>query len=269
MVIESLGFALKKAVSAALMPSGIIFLLLLAGLFFWPLTRRRTVSRNAFFLAFLFYTIGSSGPVSSLLLLGLETRVPREFRPNPAITDVVVLCGGIASGRILPPEDRLSYQTRMRAIKGAQVASSVSGIERLIVVGGKKEDRGQTYCEAGAARKWIEDIGVDLPVETILIEKTRDTEENLAEAAKILKGRPAYLVTSALHMPRTLMIAKRLGMDLVPIPCDYLAYGISWSICSLWPSPRRLQLTDMACHEYLGIAWLYVKDVPRRLARLF
>jgi len=269
MDMDTLGFAIKKAVSAAVMPSGIIFLLLLAGLFFWPLKRQRTSARNAFFLAFVIYALGSSGPVSSLLLMGLETRVPQEFQPNPAITDVVVLCGGIVSSEVLPPGDRLTCHTRMRVLAGTWISSTVPGIERLLVVGGTKEEEGKAYSEAGTSRDWIEDMGLSPQVKTILIEKTRDTEENLAEAARILAGRPAYLVTSALHMPRALMIAKRIGMDVTPIPCDYLASGISWSLRDLWPSPIRLYYTDSACHEYLGIAWQLLKDLPGRLVRLF
>jgi len=251
------------------MPSGIIFLLLLAGLFFWPLKRRRAAARNAFFLAFVIYALGSSGPVSSLLLMGLEAQVPREFQLNPAAADVVVLCGGIVSSEVLPPGDRLTCHTRMRVLAGARISSAVPGIERMIIVGGTKEEEGKAYSEAGTAREWIEDMGLALQVEAILLEKTRDTDENLAEASRVLAGRPAYLVTSALHMPRALMIAKRIGMDVTPIPCDYLASGISWSIRDLWPSPIRLYYTDSACHEYLGIAWQFLKDVPGRLARLF
>lgn len=79
-----------------------------------------------------------------------------------------------------------------------------------------------------------------------------DTYENLRNVARMLpKDRPFVLVTSALHMPRAMAVARSLGLEALPYPCDFRSKAeLGWYA---WlPNSRSLALAGWVLHEYLG-----------------
>jgi uncharacterized SAM-binding protein YcdF (DUF218 family) len=73
----------------------------------------------------------------------------------------------------------------------------------------------------------------------------------------------ALLVTSALHMPRSLAIFEKQGFEVIPAPTDYEAVWadldedeipspIYW-LQNMMPSATALELTTRTLKEYLGI----------------
>ncbi len=63
------------------------------------------------------------------------------------------------------------------------------------------------------------------------------------------------LVTSALHMPRAVAVAHKLGLEVLPYPCDFRAEAPGkWQ---LWvPSNEGAAALEGALHEVLGL-WAY------------
>jgi len=63
-----------------------------------------------------------------------------------------------------------------------------------------------------------------------------------------------FLVTSAGHMRRAVGVFSKKGVVPIPAPTDYMlprkARHASWTTNAV-----HLQASDIAVHEYLGIAW--------------
>ena len=79
-----------------------------------------------------------------------------------------------------------------------------------------------------------------------------NTYENLRNIGRLLpRGEPFLLVTSALHMPRAMAVARSLGLEAHPVPCDFRARrDFGWRA---WlPNSRALPLMAWTLHEWLG-----------------
>nr|HDN01255.1 YdcF family protein [Deltaproteobacteria bacterium] len=262
MNLEVIGFAFKKAVSLLLMPSGTIFVCLFFGFFIWPLKRRRNLARTLFVLAFLIYGLAGSAPVANFLICSLEHSVQPDnstISASDNIATAVVLCGGALSDENKPIVDRLTPNTRLRLLKVRELCRNDSNIKELVIVGGCSRPTGCSFSEAQLSYLWLKELGLPENVEVSLEENSRDTEENIEAVSKIMKQAPFYLVTSAVHLPRVLFIAKDMDLRIHSLSCDFQCSQNQWTPWDLWPNPNNLRKADFACHEYLGITWLRLK----------
>lgn len=111
--------------------------------------------------------------------------------------------------------------------------------------------------------KILKTMGV--PASAILQDPTSlNTYENAVNVKKILKEqgiRRVLLVTSAMHMPRSLRIFQRQGIEAIPAPTDFLVSqqeleepnsSPQATVLSLVPDADRLEMTTRALKEYVG-----------------
>jgi uncharacterized SAM-binding protein YcdF (DUF218 family) len=107
---------------------------------------------------------------------------------------------------------------------------------------------------------------VGVPSSAILQDPTSlNTHENAVNVKKIIQQRGIrriLLVTSAMHMPRSLRIFQRQGIDAIPAPTDFLVSQQEIEepnsspqaiILSLMPDTDRLDRTTRAIKEYIGM----------------
>ncbi|HEY9296971.1 MAG TPA: YdcF family protein [Phormidium sp.] len=91
-----------------------------------------------------------------------------------------------------------------------------------------------------------------------------NTHENAVNVRKILDSqgieRRVLLVTSAIHMPRSLAIFKRQGINAIAAPTDFITIEqepeeITWqgTLLNIIPDAGRLAYTTRALKEYVGI----------------
>lgn len=65
------------------------------------------------------------------------------------------------------------------------------------------------------------------------------------EAVQFLKLEKAFgwwkvlLVTSALHMPRSVALFKKQGIEVEPVACDFKVYGVPGALRTFSPFPRQ------------------------------
>jgi uncharacterized SAM-binding protein YcdF (DUF218 family) len=271
MNLDAIGFAFKKGISLLLMPSGTIFVCLFFGFFIWPLKRRRNLARTLFVLAFLIYGLAGSTPVANFLIGGLEHSVQSDNSTIPAsdnITAVVMLCGGAFPDEDRPIADRLTPNTRLRLLKIRELCRDNPTIKRLAIVGGCARPTGCPFSEAQMSYSWLKELGLPNNVEVSLEENSRDTEENMRAVSEIMGQTPFYLVTSAAHMPRVLLIAKDMDLKIHPVPCDFQWSKNQWSPWDIWPNPDNLKKADFACHEYIGITWFRLKHYFNKVLKI-
>ena len=111
-------------------------------------------------------------------------------------------------------------------------------------------------------------VSMGVPPEAIIEEnRSRNTWENVVNIQALLDDAGAddlILVTSALHMPRSLAIFRTQGLDPIPAPTDFLVTAADWEfflrpdvevqLFNLIPSADDLRLTSMALKELIGMA---------------
>ncbi|MBW2098831.1 MAG: hypothetical protein C4B57_03195 [Deltaproteobacteria bacterium] len=259
---DIIGFALKKGISLLLVPSGMIFVCLFFGFFIWPLRKRRNLARTLFIFGLLIYGLAGSSPVANFLVWGLERSVRSDNSTvslSDNITTIVMLCGGAFPDEGRPIADRLTPSTRLRLIKTRELCLKNSTIKRLVIVGGCTRPTGCPLSEARMSYSWLDELGLPENIEISLEENSRDTEESIKAVKEIMGQRPFYLVTSAAHVKRVLLIAKYADLKVHPVPCDFQWYQNRWTPWDIWPNPDNLKKADFACHEYLGITWFRLK----------
>jgi len=96
-----------------------------------------------------------------------------------------------------------------------------------------------------------------VPDSCILIEnRSRNTLENAAFSKVVLSSRrlqpPYVLVTSAYHMRRSLDIFKKIGMNVIPYSCDYIAGGGGISLGEFIPSADALGAWNTYIKQVVG-----------------
>jgi len=86
----------------------------------------------------------------------------------------------------------------------------------------------------------------------ILETASKNTWENARYSSQLLTGNDrVYLVTSGMHMRRSILYFQHFGIDARPVRADYLSPARGWQ-----PNAFNVLLTTAAMHEYIGV-WRY------------
>ncbi len=243
-------FLIKKIISAFLLPPG-CFIALLVGVGFWQLFRHRRLWGLFTLVVGLLLWGLSLAPVASYLIKGLERDLTIPARLQG---DVIILLGGGASDdtRDLTGTGAPSDEMMARLVTAVRLQRR-TGLP-IIVSGGAP---GVTDTpEAVIAKRFLLDLGVPQG-KVIMEERSRDTGENARYSAEIC-SRKGYkhplLVTSAYHMKRSLLLFRRSGLTVTPLPAAF-RYGGRHEITpyTLLPSVNNLSDSAAALHERLGL----------------
>ncbi|MBD2101214.1 YdcF family protein [Leptolyngbya sp. FACHB-261] len=252
---------LSKLLPPFFYPLGLSCLLLLIGVFtFWRRDWGRRLSFACVLTALLLLLLSSNKALSDSAVRSLEWRYRADQTTLPKADAIVVLGGGIQAQ--LPPRtwpevaeegDRVIYGARLYRAGLAPWLVMSGGRVDWLGVGGPPE--------SGDMAALAEAMGV--PRRAILEEPSSfNTYENARNVKAILQERGlrrVLLVTSALHMPRSLAIFAKQGIEAIPATTDYLAVesqarknaweaGIDWL-----PNADALRNTSRALREYVGL----------------
>jgi len=207
--------------------------------------------------------LGSNGWVSNGLLRSLEWQnIPDGELPNASA--IVVLGGGIKAANYPRPWVDVS-EAGDRVLHGARLY--LAGKAPIVIPSGGRIDwRGGGPPESEAMAEILRAMGV--PQGAIVEEPdSLNTYENAANVAEILRrdgiDGPVLLVTSASHMPRSLLCFAKQGVEAIAAPTDFIVseqelaeLSHSWQsvLLNLLPDSGRLENTTKALKEYLGLA---------------
>jgi uncharacterized SAM-binding protein YcdF (DUF218 family) len=246
---------ISKYIALPCYPLGLALLLLVAGaimLFRQKLKPGRLLVLCAIIELYLF----SAGPLPHFLVRSFEKKFdPRLSFPNASA--IVLLSGGEVVG--MPPRlydevndagDRILYAARLLRQNVAP---------RLVITGGSLSYvREGVRSQAEAAFHIIAGMGPIDSSRVLLETKAQNTYENgvftkrLFDSMKIAPD--IILVTSAMHMARSVAIFRKLGFTVCPAPTDYSAdFPLQWKPISLLPSAEGLRASTSAIHEFYGI----------------
>lgn len=230
-----------------------VLYLLLAGIVLlhgacWS-SRRTRYGWYALTLGTLLLGLLSFSPLSHALTRSLELRYETPSAETLASLEAIVILGGGGRG------GRPSSATYRRVTEGVQMFKA-SGAKRMILQGAAEVQGEPTDAEV--MRQFALAQGVD--VGQIMIDpNSRTTEEHPAQLAPLLPTGTVRIgiVTSTLHMPRTMRIFERQfsGKTLIPIPVDRNPTSVRYASHHLVPSVDALLRSTAALHEWIGIMW--------------
>ncbi|MEN1729096.1 MAG: YdcF family protein [Pseudomonadota bacterium] len=129
---------------------------------------------------------------------------------------------------------------------------------RIIVSGGLSRHRPVAGTEAAAAFGFLTQLGV--PPDAITQEaRASTTWENAQRVAELLQdedGSRLLLVTSALHMRRSVAAFEAAGLDVIPLATDpHWGRAGHRGIHRFLPSAGALADSSRLFHEWIGLAW--------------
>jgi uncharacterized SAM-binding protein YcdF (DUF218 family) len=216
-------------------------------------------SRMWMFGAAALLALFGSSPISSLLVVSLESRYP-VLAPAAAVhTDAIVILGGITKSTQSYPAARfdLNDQTE-RMDEGARLYHAGTAPVVVLTSGGLGR---QPSEEGDHLRRYLIEI-LQVPAEDIVHTSrlSRNTAEESLQVGELAKARgwkSITLVTSAYHMPRSMLLFARTGLQANPHPVDFRAiHDPQEPVGSRWfPRADFLNQTEMAMREYYGIAY--------------
>jgi uncharacterized SAM-binding protein YcdF (DUF218 family) len=215
-------------------------------------TRRKKFARSLIVTGLFLLLLLSLPPVSGFLSNQLERQYPpvsTEALSNEKIHWIVVLGGGHNSSK--PEGSQLSSSSLARVVEGIRIYRMKPG-RKLLLSGGPVYDR---IPNAIAMKEEATMLGVreaDVTVET----KSWDTEEEARLLLPVLNQNEFFLVTSAVHMPRSMALFRQQKMKPIPAPTDYSFQSQNAPlILRFVPNATSLQQSERALREYLGILW--------------
>jgi len=246
-------FAFKKIVGAFAMPTGLVVVALLVSGWLW--VRGRSKKAGAFNLVLgLGLWLASLPMVSHWLDRGLTAGLQM---PAKLEADVIVLLGGGADDKSVDisgvgtPTDSMAA----RMMTAARLYRRLDA--PIIVTGGALFNA--TQSEAVIVRRLLVDLGV--PAARIILEdKARDTMENARYTKSICTAqgfKQPLLVTSVLHLKRSLWCFRRVGLEVTPVPVGLSAdrtLDLGWEQFL----PGSLDSLHQRMHEYLGLAYYWL-----------
>ncbi len=231
------------------------------------LTRRPTrkkqyqLGRCALLLGMCLLFLLSTKPVSELLVYSLECQHPMPSEETLSTLDLIaVLGGGVHIPGGFRTYSELSGPAYSRLVSGVRIFKRSSAETFALSGGASGED---VESEAEVMKALAMELGV--AESRILIEtQSHNTMENAEKLAKLLSSTQTQrigLVTSAIHMPRSVRVFQEHFPDavVVPLPVNHL-YSPTWNrIRSYVPSSGNLKDSNDALHEWIGMVWYAIR----------
>lgn len=246
---------LVKIVSPLFFPVPLICEILLLGLILLWFTRRQRAGKVLVTLAAALLLFLGNRRISATFLRPLEQRFsPLGFRSPASVPSairksrfIVVLGGGYSADPHIDVLSRLTEESIVRLTAGVLLYKSLPGC-KLILSGGPP-------AQANTMAKIALALGVS-KADLILETNSHSTEQEALFLVPTVGKAPFVMVTSASHMPRAMALFRKLGMNPIAAPTDYLAKaGGGLRPEDAYPGYYGLYEAERAVYEHLGIAW--------------
>ncbi len=261
----SLFYVISKLFTYLILPPGIFILVLFLAAFYAK--RFKVVF---LFFALCFYLLSNTF-VANFLLEPLEKPYNKVLKVQKNADAVIVLGGGIIVGSANLPLTNDAYK---RAIYGIMIGKS-QNLPVLFSGGGLSKKNRESDAFITCAKELEKPFGVNIIISkniaikrfSILVEsKSLDTFQN----AKFTKGKfqkagvdkpVIYLVTSAYHMKRAVMLYRHFGFKVIPSATDFKISHKESNIWDYFPKMRAFRHSFVALHEYFGILSLALRHI--------
>lgn len=243
------GLIVKKIIGLLVLPPGLVWLGLMV-LTCWPGLGR--VGRVLAAAVLVGYTLAGNVWVGGFLLGKLEAPYAAMANPPERLDALCVLGGGSSArpdggAQLGPAGDRLIVPARLfLAGKAVHLVSSGTNVTDI---GGSRSLADDT------AELWR---GLGIPEASITrLSGPRTTKEEIRAYKELMVSRNwrhVGVCSSAWHLRRVEKICRSVGVEMIPVPADFLSAPLPWNPMYAIPQARGFQNVQKALWEYLGSA---------------
>jgi len=245
-----LGFFLKKFISFFVEPFGMVLFLFVLGICFLFLKRVR-LAKSFLLLAIGMMFLFSYPPFSNLLVKNLEEKYP-QYDYKQSVKYIHVLGSGHTTDPDQPLSSQIGGSSLKRVIEGIIIHKQIEN-SKLIFTGYE----GNTNISNAKMNASLA-LALGVEAENIIVnEAPKDTKEEALFTKTFVGDAPFVLVTSATHMPRSMELFASLGLRPIAAPSDFVKEEFKGFFVA--PSVYNFRNSQMAVHEYIGMAWSKLK----------
>lgn len=233
-----------------------LLLVLIVLAFAAALSGWKRCSRTLALLAVVVLLLVGCGPVPVWLLHRLQSQPVADTPVTWGQRNVIVLLG---AGTVRPPANAalepslFAYGRIDKAAALYHACRRARSFCKVEVSGGDALGLGRS--EAAVYAGVLQQLGVDAG-DLLLESHSMNTWQNAQFSAPLLKRVDAdtvVLVSSGFHLRRGVLYFSHFGIRATPVRADYVNGQFSWL-----PLSYNFSMTDLAMHEYTGIARYYV-----------
>lgn len=222
--------------------------------------RKVKLAKCFLIVAFSILFLLSFRPFSNYLLWGLESKYPplEDFKGVQNIKYIVLLTAWAGNRTSVPYTSNLGYKSAFRVLEAHRIYMHMPE-SKIIISGGKNSTQLMT--------KLLVMLGV--PGEQIILEdQSKTTWESAVNIKKLIANNQFILVTSAVHLPRSIISFTIQNLNPVPAPANFL-YGnyrkfqfpVDRPLNYYVPNIESYANSNIALYEYSGLLWYYVKTL--------
>ncbi len=229
------------------------------GLILFSFSKKKKIGKKILITGLLLILFLSSSSVSDRMLGVLEKKYEPDttqlscpiVKNNSLVKYIVVLGGGQTINAALPITSQINIVTLVRLIEGIRLYKKISDC-KLVLSSGKISG---AIPDGDLMTNLAKELGIKNR-DIILESESRDTKDQAKFIKAIVKKNPFILVTSASHMPRSIAMFHKVGLNPIPAPTEHRV-NISKSLfpALLFPTTSSLLNVERALYEYLGIFW--------------
>lgn len=238
-------------------PGNVLFLLVLAATL--ALFLKRVKLAKVFCLgAFLFYFVSGALPTGFYFKSLLENRFPIPHEMPSDISGIIVL-GGAVDVYMTQQRGVLSVNGNAERILSLYDLGNKYPDVPLIFTGGSGLLGHDELREANMLKPLLEELVLN-PQRLMFEGQSRNTYENGVYTKAMLPQSgtgPWILVTSARHMPRSVGVYRKQGIDVLPYPVDFRT-GQDVPLMSFMQARIGMAFFQGALHEWLGLLAYYL-----------
>jgi uncharacterized SAM-binding protein YcdF (DUF218 family) len=200
------------------------------------------------------------GPIPAFLLADLQSGYPADVVTPEGQRVAIVLLGNGTERTAGTGDDAvevgpLAYGRLVKALELYQACKQRQNKCILIVTGGDPQHHGASEAAVYGAR--LRRLGVD-PADLLLEQRSLNTFQNAQYTAPLLSAHPVdrvYLVTSGIHLRRSLLYFGHFGVRAQPVRADFIS-----AMPSAIPLSSNFLFADLALHEYEGVLRYFVYE---------
>jgi uncharacterized SAM-binding protein YcdF (DUF218 family) len=252
-------FAASKILWLLAAPGNLLLLLLLFGVGRLAVSRGRRGFR-AVLIATLGMMITATLPVTAWLAAPLENRFPAVETP-PEWVDGIILLGGAVDPRKSKERGQVALNAAAARVTETVALARRHPEARVLITGGNASLVPDGFTEAEPTRDLLIALGVE-PGRLVIESASRNTWENAVLSYRAAQPRPGetwLLVTTAMHMPRSVGCFRRAGWSVVPYPVDYRTRPAA-EFAGDFVFPAGLNLLNLVVQEWDGLIAYYLLD---------
>lgn len=254
-------FNVSQFIEIWLFPPGLNLFLILFGFFVWRF--RPLFGKTLITIGILSLWVFSTPIISQLLIDRLQYQYPvlsADKITDDGISAIVVLAAGLmpyspeyGNPDVSDPTfTRLRYAAYLNKKMNIPILVSGSYPKNTLTLNVTKYMAKSLKDTFNAATKWQEDRGSNTALEGVF-------------AAQILKAANVskiYLVTHAIHMPRSMYAFKDKGLQVIPAPTGFMVPDECQNKLFIFlPTISALRGSQIALHEYVGLLWYRLQKI--------